>query len=214
MGKIKIEGKAEKYFKTDMIEMTIIFKKSDVLKADAINNLLAECEAFLSKLKNAGFNMENVTIESENSKYHLLKELKHYDVEKRIVLKFRADLKLSNTLIKLLQLEDYEAEYTLSFLFADKAELQKQLLLEAIENSKNKADMIASSMNMKIIGIEEIKSPYGYRSLAKSICVESFDDKLEDLLSGHSTIDTSTSDMLNTPQKELSETVEVIWLTE
>jgi uncharacterized protein YggE len=215
MGKIKVEGKIEKFFRTDIITMTIIFKKSDTSKAKAINDLLIECEDFLSKIKSAGFDMNNISVASEKSRYRMNNEFEYYDIEKKIELKIKADFKLSNNFIKFLQSENYEAEYILSFSFSDKARLQKQLLLEAIEDSKRKAELIASSMNMKIIKIEEICKPdFRSTNLAKSVCVENFGFKLEGLLSGNDVVDTSNLDMLNTPEEKLYESVDVVWLTE
>lgn len=215
MGKIKVEGKVEKPFRTDIITMAIVFRKSDESKAKAINDLLMECEDFLSKIKSVGFDMSNISVESERSRYQISDESKYYEVEKKIELKIKADFKLSNNFIKFLQSENYEAEYILSFSFSDKAKLQRQLLLEAIEDSKRKAELIASSMNMRILKIEEICKPdFRSANLAKSVCLEDFGVRLESLLAGGEVVDTSNSDMLNTPEEKLYESVDVVWLTE
>lgn len=213
MGKFKIDGVAEKICKTDLITMTILFKKSNAFESDAIKLLMIECESFLSQLKNAGFNMENVSVEAESSNVCEKNGSKYYEVKKKIQLCFKANLKLSNSLVKLLLLDGYEAEYILSFSFINESELRKDLLIEAVKNSKQKAEIIANAMNMKIVGIEEInKSAYSY-NLVKSVCVDDFDEKIDDLFIMDS-VDTSISDTLNTPEEKLKETVEVVWLTE
>lgn len=215
MSIIKVEGKAECCINTDVVELDISFNSKDESKEKAINSALRDSENFLRKVKSSGFDMNNISIDSEKLSFTDKESVRTYECKCNLKMKFRADMKVTHKFIKLLQFMDNEITYYMNFSISDKEKVHKELVLKAIADSREKAELIASALNMKITGIEKVETENNrYGNLVKSVCVQSWDSIDDTLLSGYDVENTDTLDRLNTPVRDETEKVYVIWRVE
>lgn len=126
----------------------------------------------------------------------------NYTYLKKLSLEINSDLSALSKITSLLA-ELSNVEYNVSFDFSDGAEKEKQVLNAAINNSREKAEIIASSLGKTIQGVDEInfETPYGgkIRNLAKSVCV----DDVPDL-----------ETMLKNPTKTITKYIYIDWIIE
>ena len=102
-----------------------------------------------------------------------------------------------------------DIEYAVAFEISDEPEKEQIVLQSAINDSKSKAEMIASSLGKKIIGIEDVNYEYttgernrdysGERNLCKSITVDDVDD---------------LASQLKNPVKNIKKAINIIWIME
>ena len=102
---------------------------------------------------------------------------------------------------------NFLCDFDVNFYISEKTNINRELLEDAVNNSRIKAEVLANAVGKKIVGVDEINNlSYGHRNYAKSITI---DDVLPEFLTENSLIDE-----LTLPEKEKSEEVEVVWLLE
>ena len=99
----------------------------------------------------------------------------NYSYSKKLSLEIKADLPVLSKLTSLLA-ELSDVEYDVDFELSDEIEKEKQVIDAAIKNSRDKAEMIASSLGKKIQGVDEINyeqpSEAKYGHIAKSLTID------------------------------------------
>lgn len=215
MAIIDIKGEAEGMYSADTIELTITFRSKKADKSNAINNVLTDCENFLKRIKEAEIPMDSVECNDDSLRIESVEGIKTYKCSRKIKMVFPAQMKMANAFVKLLQIMDNELSYDLSYSILDKEEIRRDLLKKAFEDSKCKAEMLASLAGMKIIGIDKIDigERYASGSFAKSIVVPD-EYTIDVLLQGLDSVNTEISDTLNVPKYYKHESVNVKWRVE
>lgn len=215
MGFINVNGEADGMYSADTIELRITFEDEGYIKSDVMNKVLMGCENFLKRIKDSGIPMDTLEIDDDRMTLDIKDEKTIYRCKRKIKFVFPAKMKLVNVFVKLLHLMDNKVSYDLDYSITDKSQIQKELLAKALEDSKNKAELIANLSGLKISGIEKINigDRYPNRHLAKSVVV-SDEYNIQSLLQGYSPLNTETSDSLNVPKHYKKESISVVWRVE
>ncbi|MDO4756141.1 MAG: SIMPL domain-containing protein [Parabacteroides sp.] len=155
MGKLKITGNAKKEFKADAMEITITIATDGETSAHALNKGKKETEKLLQLLVDIGIDLSSVTMKRDSisgpGRYN---DDKLYRFEKNICFMSDANLTtlemLSSGIIK----DELNATYTENFCLYNTENAKKEVLQDALLDSKKKAEAIAETLGQKITGID------------------------------------------------------------
>lgn len=174
MNKIKVRGSAEMDFPVDLFKVTITIRATAPSTGEVTLYGKKKTEQLLAMMKDklgiepSCFKLEADSVRKEYND-------KDYSYSKKLSLEIKADLAALSKITSLLG-ELNNAEYDVDFDFINEDEKVKQVIDAAIKDSREKAELIASSVGKTIQGIDEvsldIQSDFKSGSLAKSICVE------------------------------------------
>ncbi|SFB92955.1 SIMPL domain-containing protein [Ruminococcus albus] len=207
MSTMKVRGEAKYDFAVDQFTITFKIKAALQSSGEAIESGKKRTEQFLQtmndelNLKPNDFIIGDFSVKQGYS-------ASKYTYEKNIMLKICSNLKAVEKIAILMESMS-DIEYEVAFEISDEPEKEQIVLQSAINDSKSKAEMIASSLGKKIIGIEDVNYEYttgernydysGERNLCKSICV----DDVNDLAS-----------QLKDPVKNIRKAINIIWIME
>lgn len=202
MSKLSVKGTADMEFTVDMFIVSITIRSTAPSSGEVILLGKKKTNQFLyvmnNKLNISPSDFEFCSESIEESR----KDPKTYSYYKRMRLEIKADLSVVSRITTLLE-ELSDVEYNVGFDFIDAESKEKQVINAAIDNSREKAELIASSLGKTIQGVDEINfdTPYGgkYRSIAKSVCV----DDVPDL-----------ETMLKNPTKIITKSIYIDWIIE
>lgn len=154
MNTIKIKGYASRKVNADMIRYKITFVAKDLKPSKASERVANHSEAFLRDMKETGFDI---------SKFHMEKDqiTKQYNVEGKFVVRTVSfempfDPKVNNLIYSIIRKEDLNVETETEFCLTNRRQIHNELLQEALLDSKNKAEMIATTNNQKVLNAELI----------------------------------------------------------
>ena len=179
----------------------------------AIHKIDEQCDCFLHRIAEAGVDiskvsMNDLSIDQRKVSNDTPGEPIRLVVQanKKIMISAPFHMAFINFIKNVIKDNQMDADFSTRFSFSDVDSLHKKLLREAIEDSKSKAEIIASAMGQKIIGIEEVSS-----DIHSGCNIEENDSiQMSDIfavLDNH-----SISDQLSAKRTTVSERVEVIWI--
>mgnify|MGYP004583446001 FL=1 len=209
MGKLMITGKAEREVYYDVVELTVTFYNDDKDSSDAIDTVIRQSEKFLSIIASNGADISKIRMDEDS-----LERSSRYDDKRRssarrsFCLRSAFDMKFINSISQIIRNENFNAEIDYDYLLSNKEEIHKELLKEALEDSRKKAEMIAETVGEKITGIDEMK----HESIATNIKYREFERGLSYMERYES--ESSYSDELSSPVATETETVNVTWIIE
>ena len=162
MGKVKIIGKAEKEFQPDLCDVDIRFgclKRTADTASKYVND---QCEKLLSELLEKGFKTDNIVIFSDGVNLRTDSYFRRDDSPKEIIydafrgirLTIPAEQNLINSIRDITENGYKNISFSTTFRISNEYELKKQLIKEAVVDSKAQAFLLAGSMEQKIIGID------------------------------------------------------------
>jgi uncharacterized protein YggE len=200
MSRLSVTGTAEMEFPVDIFEITVTIRANAPSSGEVIQSGKKKTEQFLAlmreKLSIAPDNFQ-LASDSVNEDYS---SRNSYNYTKRITLAMNANLSALSKLTSLLE-ELSNVEYDIAFYLSDESDKEKQVIDAAISNSREKAEMIASSLGKKIQGIEEIRfeqpSDARYRTFAKAACAD-----------GCNSLET----LLKIPTRTINKTIYIDWI--
>lgn len=202
MSKLNVRGSAEVDFTVDLFKVTITIRATAPSTGEVIQSGKKKTEQFLATMKDklgiepSCFKLETDSVKEEYNNKNT------YSYIKKMSLEIKADLAALSKITSLLA-ELNNVEYDVDFDLSDRAEKEKQVIDAAISNSREKAEIIASSLGKTIQGVDEISldtpSAGRHRNLAKSICV----DDVPDL-----------ETMLMNPTKTITKSIYIDWIIE
>lgn len=202
MSKLSVKGTADMDFTVDLFIVTITIRATAPSTGEVIQSGKKKTEQFLATMQDklgiepSCFKLESDSVKEEYNNKNT------YSYTKKLSLEIKADLAALSQITSLLG-ELNNVEYNVDFDFSDEDEKVKQVIDAAINNSREKAELIASSLGKTIQGVDEINfdTPYGgkYRSLAKSICIEDIPD---------------LETMLKNPTKTITKSIYIDWIIE
>ena len=207
MGKLKIRGKAAHEYESDLIELVIEFQAHEATAAESIKKALAQCESFLSFLKEEKIDINTIRIESDKVEQDFDDEKPDVCASRGIKLRFPFDMAFTNYIMTTIQEKKYSADVSIDYLLSDRFRINNELIKEAINDSKEKATFIASAMGQTIVGIDSVTIEDRYDNRMDYMCEERgrFVRPLKAF---------RHSNMLQAPVTEESAAVEVVWIIE
>lgn len=206
MGKITIEGRAEREVLYNAVELTICFYKRAKTSAEALSSVEAQTEKFLSILVDEGVQLKDIHIGDNNIQQTYRDEDNNVQVKKEINIRMLFNMAFINHITNIIRQQDFEIIFDCDYQLTNMHELQIELLKEAIADSKEKAEFIASVMNQKIIGIDNVEHIH-----ADDIY---YIEEREMPYYGGLPVDKLLSDKLEAPITTISEKINVVWLME
>ena len=214
MGTIKIIGTAQKNVPYDVMNITITFNSWEKTPSAALSHVDEQCEKFLSLLKIDGFDIhklrmsdtklsqDRVKDDDEENEWIRLEATASIDI--KISVKY--DMSVLNHIKDILKKENFDADLSIYHYISNILDIHKELLKEAIEDSKAKAEIIASTMGQKLTGIDKVLFGDKYGR------IETEEDFFEEHV--HALRGSSLSDELSADTQTVKECVEVDWIIE
>lgn len=202
MGMLKVRGTAEMAFVVDIFNIKITVHSTASSSGEVIQSGKKKTEKFLRLMKEKldiepnDFELE---ADSVSSSYN---SDKSYSYKKNLSLVVNADLSLLSKITSLLE-DMSDVTYDVDFCLSDKASKEKQVIEAAIKKSREKAEMIASSLGQKVLGVDEVSyehpSDVFTYNLAKSVTVEDRPDM---------------EAMLKNPTETITKHIYISWIIE
>lgn len=195
---ISVKGTGTITHKVDSIELFITLCNNNVDYQTAMNKSLTDTDIIKKSLlaldinkddiKSLSYDIKRVTksIHDTNGGYRT--EFLHYSAMHRMKLCFDYDIAKLGDIVNALGTSGVNPEFEFSFTVKDKQALKQELLLNAISDAKNKAQIIANGVGLKLAEILSIDynfdkcipaSPFNL-TLAKAHC-DSIDINPEDV---------------------------------
>lgn len=202
MGMLKVRGTAEMAFTVDILIIKITVYSTASSSGEVIQSGKKKTEKFLRLMKEKldiepnDFELET---DSVSSSYN---SDKGYSYKKNLSLVVNADLSLLSKITSLLE-DMSDVTYDVDFCLSDKASKEKQVIEAAINNSREKAEMIASSLGQKVLGVDEVSyehpSDVFTYNCAKAVTVEDRPDM---------------EAMLKNPTETITKHIYISWIIE
>ena len=206
MGKITIEGKAEREVLCNAVELTICFSKKAQSAAKALSSIETQIEKFLDIIVKEGVQIKNIHIGDNNIHQLYRDEENGVQVKKELNIRMLFDMAFVNHLTDIIRQQNFDVIFDCDYQLTNMREIQIELLKEAIDDSKAKAELIANVMNQKIIGIDNVK----HGNSDDFDCIEERELPYYGGLPAKNLL----SDKLMAPVTTISEKINVVWLME
>lgn len=203
MSKLNVTGSAKMEFPVDIFNVSITIHSSANSSGETVASGKKKVEQFLGIMKEKlGIEPECFKLEDDSVREEYGNN-KSYSYTKKISIEINADLSALSKMTSLLE-ELSNVEYNISFELSDETEKEKQVIEAAIQDSKTKAEVIASSLGQTIQGCEDISLDCMshinlQRGLAKALSIDDY---------------ISLETMLKKPTKEISKSINIIWIAE
>ncbi|MCQ2554240.1 MAG: SIMPL domain-containing protein [Clostridia bacterium] len=156
MGKVKTAGYAERKVDVNKATYQFTFEETKKNAFDSVKATDQAVEKYLKALKDKGFDIKMFRLEdqsnSRNSSYNSDSITAHS--VKRISYECQADTALINIFNAVAAENAVNVYISVEFTFENEKELKKELLQEAVRNSKEKAEIIALANGEKVVGID------------------------------------------------------------
>ena len=210
MGKIYITGNAKQELKADMVNIHLHFRITDKNSAKALYDVTDQCERFLGKLKEAGFDLNKIRLADDRVELETYTEGKPYSAQRTIEFDMPMEIRAYNTLLDMIRTEQYEISINTDYYVSNIDEVRERLIQEAVMDSKNRAIHIAETMGAKVVGCKEVNVD-GARSRVNPKNLD--DDHLNAPLMLLAPC-MENSDQLGVPIIEEEKSVSVTWMIE
>ena len=156
MGKIKTKGTSEKVFTADRCRITLSLETQMQTSDIASKKMSEELEKLLEKLKGMEINPEQIELFSDKIKQtsHYNSKEAGYISEREISFCIPAETKNVNAIRELIESGFENVALTVEYFLSNEKEYVDSLLKEAISDSKSKAELIAKTIGMQVVGID------------------------------------------------------------
>lgn len=211
MGKIMVEGKSERSFKADRccVELEIVVSGGTAGGASSLSS--EECENLLSKLVSLGITPNTIKIRDDKieRKTSYRSEEGGYESRKTLSVVIPANMQLINSIRGVIEDGFDYVSFDTRYFLSNESELTKQLLKDAIVDSRAKAELLAESMGLRIIGVDTANLS-GYGDVYD--LTEDIDDFCVYGMAHEERYLRVLSDQLNPEEVDLTAEVKIVWI--
>ena len=219
MGKIKIIGKAKREYQPDQCEINLSLNARERASDISSKQVNDQLESLLAAFVDIGINIENIVITndrtsppselrfqgSDESRKEFL-----YETARGIQLVVPADQKIINIIRDITEDGFKNISFSRRYILSNEMALRKELLKDAIADSKEQALFFAESMGQRIVGIETANLS-SREDFSDPLEYESELEKTMRNLQGCSS-QRPLSDKLKANTIELSAEVNIVWM--
>lgn len=213
MGKIMVVGTAEREYEPDRCKVSFEIETRAKSAAEASKLSSEECERLLAELEKLGIEIRSVVISSDRivRRGGYGSEEIAYESEKILSVPFPVNPAFVNEVRSLIEKGFSSVAFSAGYSISNENLRRKELLADAVANSRSKAEMLAESMRQTIVGIE---------SANLSGIDDAYDvyDKVGEYLVCEEPLTMTTrkrrADKLKPDAVELSAEVKIVWLVE
>lgn len=213
MGTIIVKGNAKKSVTADSMCLSITIRSKENTTARALEKVRNECESLLELLNNEGLDLSKVIIENDS-----VEERSRYDSKdvfmvgkKHLEINLKADVKAANAIMGIIEKCNYDIEANVRYSVEDTSAVYKELIKDAVLDSKAKAETIAEALGEEVVGAKEISND-AYSN--RRHITDAYDRLDIPCFLTREKSETPLTDTLGLPEREYSEEVVVEWITE
>lgn len=207
MAKLTVTGKSTRKVHCDTMELTLSFFGAGPTPARALEEVTRQSEAFLADLEKLGFDISKISLGENGVSKNAYREKAEFSARRELVFSTGFNMAFLNTLTDMVQEKHYSAEISTEFRYSDLPGLQRELLAEALKDSRRKAEGIAEATGEFLTGLHTMEhmdsgmDRFGERerSLPPPGALPGAKNPL-------------LSDRLEAPTHEETVTVEAVWL--
>lgn len=159
MAKLRIVGSAEQEFEYDLMKIQVTFKSFGRSSEEVLGKVLDQCEEFLSLLNGWNIPKGSIRIGRDEVIQHATdNRSQELDVcaIREIAIKLPFDISLSNSLMELIKEQKNEVDISVSPAYSKNKEIDQELIHKAFEDSKSKAEAIATATRLHLAGIDSV----------------------------------------------------------
>lgn len=210
MGEMIIKGYAERRVECDIIQYILKFIGEGVSVPEAAKKSSDELERFLKIMEENGIGSEVFELgdNSTSKKYRSENEEMPYESKRIITAKMPMNTANADAIMQYITNYQLNVEISDTYSYSHKSELHKELLKEAVDDSRARAEIIASYAGQKIKGIKRIDTDLSNinKSVELDDCSELF------CVFERINCEPSRAQKLSAPTVREKEEVSVIWL--
>ena len=214
MGEIFVEGHASKEITCDTVVYTFKFTERAGSIAEAAAEVDQEVERFLQVMSRNGIEAESFrsgSIKTDEVGYRRDDE-PCFSASRTLHLTGDYSEANSNAFFALIAKEEFNIEFSRSPDFSSRVKVHQELLRKAMENSKEKAEMIAACAGQKVVGIKKVKADNSY--FEDDDDLDDFDEEHVNLKIRSSACYSALADRIAPATITEEASINVIWLTE
>lgn len=211
-----IEGKSSLKIVPEQFLFNVYIKAENMNYTECTNDALKKADKIIAEFTKAGVDKDliktlNYSIRERNERNFQTNEtvFKGYRAEIPVVIKTRADNPKNDKIFEIIK-NNFNADFTLNFALTSeqKEKAKAKLIAMAIEDAKQKAEIIKESSGVKTFGIRQIQ--YGEPKLLGAYARPSFDIQNEKvMIRGASSV--SSTSVLNPFEVEMRTSIIVSW---
>lgn len=155
MAKIKVNGKAEQEYKADKCRIYLTVQANKETSDKASKSVCTQVESLLEQLLQLGIKPEDIEVISdnisENSRYD--SDDSSYLSERELSFCIPAEVKAVNKIRQIIENGYEDVSLRTEYFISNEKELQKQLLMDAIADSRARADVFAKATGREVISV-------------------------------------------------------------
>ena len=205
MGKIKIVGEAVRKIKCNAMRVELTFFQEQDELNNAIKKMMEEVEIFIKVLNKKGIETNQLHLSEDDINYDE-DENELFMVTRSIVLYFSFDMSLCDFILNVIEKKQLNVRMDIQYYHTDEKKMKQELMKEALLDAKEKAELLAQTLNQRIIGVESMVDD-GYYDYDDD---ESF---ITRPILGYDEIMKEPS-LMSAPIKALRQRIQVVWLIE
>ena len=200
MAVLTIRGRAEKEFHYDLMTITVTFCTRAYPAAMALDSVMNQCEDFLAHPKRMGMEISELALDDNEVEYI---DRRESDVTAKRGIKIHCgfDMNVLNAINRIIADEKNDVMLHTEYSFSNERALRQELKKEAIENSRQQAELACSVTGQHIKGIKKIDMDDDGLALVQNAQHNFLAGGIDYLLSGE----------LQSPTKKLCESVVAVW---
>ena len=159
MGKITVEGYAERTVEYDVMKISVGFHEFEKAAEDASKKVMDDCEKFLSAMKSAGIDTSEIRLEEDSvhpdKRYFDDYEEREdgYRASRQLEITTGFDMKLINVLRSIANNNNLPASFDVDYKLSATPAIREELRAQAVKNAKTQAELIAGSIDMRVKGL-------------------------------------------------------------
>lgn len=202
MGTIQVSGKATRKVECDLLEYTLTFTRTKSSVLLAIEAVEKDMEKTLEALKNFGVAIEHIHVEKDSvDEGYSRKDTAVFECERKVRFRIKGDNAFTNRLMDILKNKQISALVDTNYYYSEEQKLRKELLKEALLDSKSKAELLAGANQQTVMGIEKIEESGRYENPVDFMCIgqEKYTERK------------SLSDQLGTKELNIEAEILVTW---
>ena len=154
MTKMLAEGHIEQEFDPDYCDVILTVNTEGKNAAIAASSSMTEFERLISCLSDLGYKPENMIIIRDQSRRSRRENEDEYSSEKAVRLRIRADVAQVNAIHDLIASGFKSTTIRVDYWISSYDEIMRDLTKQAIQDSRDKAELLAEATGTKVIGIE------------------------------------------------------------
>ena len=155
MAKIKVKGKAEQEYKADKCRISLTVQSNKETSDKASKSVCTQIELLLRQLLELGIQPKDIEVVSDN-----ITETRRYDSndssyqsERGLCFCLPAEVKAINKIRQIIEDGYEDVSLRTEYFISNEKELQKQLLMDAIADSRARADVFAKATGREVINV-------------------------------------------------------------